>query len=212
MLRVTVFSVLSICVLPSLAARTFDTDDVGTVSVAATELELGSEFNASSGSFGIGLKHGLTPRLDIGLSMGHVTWPDTARAWEGAVLGFKLNLVPDLLSVSFSNELGSSLYSVNGIGSWQMGASGINVNMGGDFSSGEREEVFTWGINPHHDLGAFTVGLELTGIDDEPSLWRVGTQFQATPRLGMDAGLGRTMQGGADWIATLGVWVALTAP
>ena len=212
MLRFSPMATLLLCALPSLAARPFDTDDDGTVAVAATELELGGEGDASSGGLKIGLKHGLTPSLDLGLSMGHATWPDTARTWEGAVVGFKLNLVPNLFSFAFANEVGTSFYTVNAIGCWQKDATGIHLNLGGEFSAGQREETFTWGVNPHRELGPFTVGLELTGTDAGPSLWRLGTQLHASPRVGLDTGFGRDLEGRKAWIGRLGMWVALSGP
>jgi len=210
--RSTSFAMLFLCAFPSLAARPFDTDDAPTIAVAATELEFGNQFDASTGRFGVGLKHGLTTRLDIGLAMGHSTWPDTLRAWEGVCLGFKLNLVADMLSVSFTNEFGTGVYSVNGIASWQIDAAGMDLNLGGEFASGERKGTLTWGIHPRYDVGPCTVGAEMTGTDKELSLWRFGAQFHATPRLGLDAGIGSSLEGEADWITSLGVWVAITPP
>jgi hypothetical protein len=55
----------------ALAARPFETDDAGTVAPGTFESEFGSESWKDDAAFGIGLKHGLTERMDLGVSMGY---------------------------------------------------------------------------------------------------------------------------------------------
>jgi len=209
MMRTTTIATILATALPALASHPFDTDDAGTVAVAATELELISTVTKSSGDASIGLKHGLTPRMDIGLTVAHSSWPDSTRAWQGATLGLKFNLVPEHLSISFANEFGTGEYAINGIGSWQKDALGINLNLGGEFTPGARDAGLTWGVNPHHDLGPVTYGVELNGTDESLSKWKLGVQYHATSWMAVAAGFGTALEGDKDWAANLNLWLGL---
>jgi hypothetical protein len=191
------------------AARPFQTDDAGTVAPGTTELEVGSQYWSDYGSFTAGLKHGLTPRLDLGIYAGYASWPHESREFEAATLGLKLALVPSYFSASFSNELGSSDYTISGILSVPVGDFSLNTNVGAEFVAGTREEEPAWGVQPQWNASFGTVGAELRGDDGGATSWQVGTQVKVRPWLSIDAGLGSSLQGARKWTATTGAWIGL---
>ena len=199
---------LGILAAPTGAARPFATDDAGTVAPGCFESEVSADYWNDKGAFGIGLKHGLTSRMDLGISMGHTTWPEEERAYDEPTLAFKYALVPELLSASFATELGTSEYSLNGIVSHSFGDFGINLNLGGDFVGGENHADLAWGANPTWTVGPATLGAELRGNQHEANWWQVGTQVKLADWIAVDAGLGDDITDGHDWHLTAGIWIA----
>lgn len=136
---------LSLAVWPLRAARPLATDDAGTVEAGRFEAELAYEHTqcrpgglCQSPIFMI--KHGLTPRMDIGLAFGHqtekdgegntVTWGTTPLA-----VGIKAALLKDQktlpdLSFSAGFETGSSGWSLNAIASKEVSGLGLHLNIG----------------------------------------------------------------------------------
>ncbi len=138
---------LAALVLPGLvyAARPLATDDAGTVEPGKFEAELAYEHTRQSPDGicqapGFQLKHGLTPRLDIGVAFGHQTQKDAEGntvAWGTTPLsvGLKASLLrehkslPDL-ALSAGWETGSSGWSLNGIASKNVSGLGLHLNIG----------------------------------------------------------------------------------
>jgi len=199
---------LGILAVPTGAARPFATDDAGTVAPGSFESEASADYWNDKGAFGIGLKHGLTSRMDFGISLGHTAWPEAERAFDDATLAFKYSLIPDLLSASFSSELGTTEYGVNGIVSHAFGNFGINLNLGGDFVGGENHANLAWGANPTWTLGPATLGAELRGNQHEANWWQVGAQVKLADWIAVDAGLGDDITNGHDWHLSTGIWIA----
>ena len=200
---------LGILAVPTGAARPFATDDAGTVAPGCFESEVSADYWNDKGAFGIGLKHGLTSRMDLGISLGHTAWPEEERAYDEPTLVFKYVLVPEILSASFATELGTSEYSLNGIVSHSFGDFGINLNLGGDFVGGENHANPTWGANPTLTLGPATLGAELRGNQHEANWWQVGTQLKLADWIAIDAGFGDDFSKNKnDWHAATGIWIA----
>lgn len=190
------------------AARPFATDDAGTVAPGTFETELGSESWSDKGAFSLGLKHGLTERMDLGISAGWAAWPEAERRFENAELSAKYALVPELLSMSFATALGTSEYSLNGILSKGFGDLGVNLNVGGDFAGGERHADLSWGVNPNCALGSLSLGAQVRGDQRAAQDWKVGGQLRPVESFAIDLGIGSTIASDPDWSVTAGLWFA----
>lgn len=190
------------------AARPFDTDDAGTVAPGTFEAELGSESWNDKGAFGLGLKHGLTERMDLGVSMGYSAWPEAERSFENAELSAKYSLVPELLSASFATPLGTSEYSLNGILSKGFGDLAVNLNLGGDFTGGERHAELSWGVNPNYAFGPLSLGAEVRGDQHAAQDWKFGGQLKPVEPFAIDLGIGSKIASDPDWRVTAGLWFA----
>lgn len=172
------------------AARPFATDDAGTVAPGTFETELGSESWSDKGTFSLGLKHGLTERMDLGISAGWAAWPEAERRFENAELSAKYALVPELLSMSFATALGTSEYSLNGILSKGFG---------------------DLGVNPNCALGSLSLGAEVRGDQRAAQDWKVGGQLRPVESFAIDLGIGSTIASDPDWNVTAGLWFAFPA-
>jgi hypothetical protein len=202
---------LALCTFaaPADAARPFQTDDAGTVTPGTFETELSADYWSNKGAFGFSFKHGVTSRMDLGVSIGHTSWPEDEREYDNATLAFKYALVPELLSASFATKLGTSEYSLNGIVSHSFGDLGINANVGGDFTGGERSADLSWGVNPTYAVGPVILGAELRGNQHEAAWWQAGAQVKLADWIALDAGLGDDFSKNKnDWHAATGVWIA----
>lgn len=199
---------LSALTAPAGAARPFVTDDAGIVALGSFESEASADYWSDKGAFGIGLKHGLTNRMDLGISMGHTAWPEEERTFDDATLAFKCSLIPGILSASFSSELGTTEYGVNSIISHTFGNFGINLNLGGDIVGSENHATLAWGANPTWTAGPATLGAELRGNQREANWWQVGTQVKLAGWIALDAGLGDDFTDGHDWHLASGIWIA----
>ncbi len=131
--------------LPLMAARPLATDDAGTVEAGKFEAELAYEHtqcrpDGLGQAPGFQLKHGLTPRMDIGVAFGHQTEKDAEGntvSWGTApmAVGLKAALLrehrslPDL-SLSAGWEPGSSGWSLNAIASKEVSGLGLHLNLG----------------------------------------------------------------------------------
>lgn len=88
------------------AARPFATDDAGTVAPVGYELEPGYDFWEDEGAFGLGFKHGLTEKMDIGIGFGYCLIPESNRDFSTAEICLKYGLISELFAVSFVTSLG----------------------------------------------------------------------------------------------------------
>lgn len=131
--------------LPLLAARPLATDDAGTVEAGKFEAELAYEHtqcrpDGLGQAPGFQLKHGLTPRMDIGAAFGHETGKDAdgnTVSWGTTpiAVGLKASILkehkslPDI-SGSVGFETGSSGWCLNAIASRQISGLGLHLNIG----------------------------------------------------------------------------------
>jgi len=117
------------------AAHPLSTDDTGIVETGKYELEIGYD-NCKSGdilrnhSCGVSLKHGITEKMDIGISLPYQVEPKVAENFGVATLGFKFLLIKDIFAFSINNELGSSEYFLNGIFSKEIQPITTHINLG----------------------------------------------------------------------------------
>lgn len=192
-------------------ARPFRTDAAGTTAPAAVEVELGSDYWSDRAGFGLNIKQGLTPRLDLGFHIPYTAIPDTSRAFGAATVSAKFDLIPSFASVAFTSELGGASYVLNGALTKAWGPFKGSVDLGGHFVSGQRDADLSWGVNPSWTSGRFTLGAELRGDQHEADWWQVGAQAKLASWIALDAGLGDDFSDGHDWQATTGLWIALPA-
>jgi hypothetical protein len=121
---------LSIVFSPVWAARPYMTDDAGTVEVGKFELETGANFWKDMLNAGIGLKHGVTDRMDIGFSLGYNGMPEDERGVAPAQLVLKFALIPDLLAATAMGDFGDNGYGINLIASKSFGPIAVDLTMG----------------------------------------------------------------------------------
>jgi hypothetical protein len=189
------FSVGAFCVIaqiavaPVNAARPFATDDAGTVTQGLFEVETGCDFWKESVTAGIGLKHGVTDRMDIGIGYGYKTLPDSERGFEGAEIGLKFGLIPDLLALSANGSLGDKCYGVNGILSKGLGSLSLDFNLGMTATADTNDADLTYGLCCHYDGERFGVGTEIGGTHESLSFWQVGFNCMMCNWLTFDAGI-----------------------
>ena len=190
-------------------ARPFRTDAAGTTAPANVEIELGSDWWTDQASFGLNIKQGLTSRMDLGFYVPYSAFPDSTRAFGNAKLAAKFDLVPSLVSVAFSNDLGTGNYVLNGALTKAWGPIKASADLGGRFTAGAREADLSWGLNPSYAVGPATLGAELRGDQHEANWWQVGAGYKLADWIAIDAGLGDDFSDGHTWHVATGIWIAL---
>lgn len=207
--RLDLFLGLVFCQLAG-ASRPFATDDAGTVAAGTFEAELGTESWKDASDIGISLKHGITPRMDLGVAIDYTAFPREERTYAPATLSLKYALVPDLLSASFASALGTPEYRVNGILTKSLGDFGVSANVGGEVEGGSRDAELTWGLSPTWNISGVTLGAEIAGErgnDVDGMNWKVGAQLHREP-IDFDLAVGSSFQNDPQWRITAGVWFA----
>lgn len=142
---IVVFFMLFLPIVVAFAAHPLTTDDIGTVEIGKYELEVGydnckGEDVLRNHSCGVSLKHGITEKMDIGISLPYQVEPKVAENFGVATLGFKFLLIKDIFAFSVNNELGSSEYFLNGIFSRELQPVTVHANIGYAASGDENTE------------------------------------------------------------------------
>ncbi|MFA5779708.1 MAG: hypothetical protein WC947_06195 [Elusimicrobiota bacterium] len=127
------------------AAHPLTTDDIGTVEIGKYELEVGYDNCKDENIFrnhscGLSLKHGITEKMDIGISFPYQVEPKPAEPLGMTTLGFKFLLLKDIFALTVNNELGSSEYFLNGIFSREIQPVTVHANIGYAVSGDENTE------------------------------------------------------------------------
>ena len=188
------------------AARPFNTDDAGTVASSGFELELGTDVWQDDAVLGLSFKHGLTDRMDVGVSLGYTMLPDTADGFENAELSFKFAILPDLFSTSFTTVLGGLDYVVNGILTHDVGPVEIDINLGfATTGMGGIDGDLVYGLAAIYVMDRFGLGAEMSGNQDEVQSWLGGVRFQVFPGFAVDGGLTGDFHEEKDLAATVGI-------
>ncbi len=171
-------------------ARPFNTDDAGTVSAGEYELEMGCDFWSDQASLGLGFKHGITERMDLGVGLGFDITPAGEERFSGAEFGWKFAIVPDLFSTSITATQGLSAYSLNGIITNCFGPAELDINLGYD-ATGIQEEAgsISFGIALQYGLGLLDFGLETQGDKDGFQTWLGGVRYHIRDGLAIDVGI-----------------------
>lgn len=155
----------------AFAAYPLATDDAGTVKANSYELEAGydnckDENELISKTCGISFKHGVTEKMDVGISFPYRIDPDADENLGEATLGFKFSLVKDTLAVSFSNELGEKDYFINAICTKEFSSVTCSLNAG-YLSSGDEtiRGAGSYGISVEYPIKSFDLVGELQGVE-----------------------------------------------
>lgn len=194
--------------MPAYGARPFYTDDAGTVQVGKFELETAFDFWKGKAAAGLGLKHGITERMDIGIGIGYVPAPDEERAFTGADLGIKFVWVPDVFATSFGTEFASGTYSVNAILSKSSGPVSWDANLGFEAISNTNDADLTCGLAAVYTYRKLGIGAEIGGTHEALNWWQIGVRLRLSEWVQVDAGLGGNDAGNPDLTATAGLWFA----
>lgn len=195
-------------VLPAISlygARPFATDDAGTVSAVGYELELGYDFGEDEGILGLSFKHGLTPKMDVGIEFGYTTLSLPKNRFTPAGLCLKYAILPDFFSVSVSNELGASSYDLNAIFTKPLGLIEFDVNLGysipGDWSEGTAFYAFALIVG----FNKFDIGGEVLGNEDELETWLLGGRYKLLEGFNLDIGIYGNFEGENKVMGTIGL-------
>ena len=122
--------VLLYATLPLHAARPLINDDASTVEMHKYEMEVAADYWKDQAQTGLTFKHGLTERMDLGISFGYCALPQDLRAFSHADIGFKFALMLDLIAASFKICPDQSLYTINGILSKELSFLNFDLNFG----------------------------------------------------------------------------------
>ena len=127
------------------AAHPLATDDIGTVDVGKYELEVSydnckEETESRNHSCSLSLKHGLTEKMDIGISFPYQIEPKSAEPFGNIAVGVKFLLLKDIFALTANNELGSSEYFINGIFTQEINPITVHANIGYTISSDKNKE------------------------------------------------------------------------
>jgi hypothetical protein len=138
------FILIFLISLSCFAARPLTTDDAFTVEQGKYELEFGYDkclANESKESiFGFSFKHGITEKMDVGLSFQYQIEPIVNEKFSCLSICGKFQIIKDMVSFVVSNELGSSSYFLNGIFSYEFAFFVSHFNIGYNASGSKEEE------------------------------------------------------------------------
>ncbi|MFP4164189.1 MAG: hypothetical protein ACLFQB_11515 [Chitinispirillaceae bacterium] len=200
-------AVVGFLVFQAKAARPFTVDDAGTVSKEGFEVEVASNYWGDAFDGGIGLKHGLTDRMDFGIGFGYTALPETDAQHSPLEIGMKYALVPDMLAASLGASLGDPGYAVNLVASRPLGAASLHLNLGLETMSSVDQRAVTYGIAASFETGRVTSGFEIAGADDSIDWWQIGAQVSVLEWLAVDGGLGGDFKKDISMTATSGIWM-----
>ena len=202
---VVIFSLtLGGCML--YGARPFATDDAGTVEEGVHELESGVDFWSEEAVLGLGFKHGLTDRMDLGVGFGYVIAPEEDEGFEGAELGVKFALIPDIFSASLTGTFGDEAYTITGIFTQGVGPLEIDGNIGYEATglTGEDGTVI-YALAVIFDVQPFAFGAEGAGDEDGLQYWLIGGRYALMNGFTVDAGITGGFEEDVDMSATAGI-------
>jgi hypothetical protein len=196
------------CVMNVFAARPFVVDDAGTVSAGTFEFEMAADYWTSKLGPSIVFKHGVTERMDIGVTIGYCQLPDEERGISAACLGLKFALIPDLLTASMGAHFGSSNYSAFALLTKSLGPVEIDANFGFEATLDEGNHVdLRYGLAAVVPIQRVALGAECMGTHEAFDWWLVGGRFSITDWFTIDCGLGGDFQTEIDWNVTTGIWI-----
>jgi hypothetical protein len=196
-----------IFILSSLfAARPFNVDDAGTVAPGGFELELGGDVWEDYAILGLGFKHGLTDRMDIGVGFGYTILPDDTTGLGGAEVDLKFALVPDLFATSFTGSLGTMPYALNAIITRNFGPAEVDINVGYEATGIEGSEgTITYALAIIYSTGPIELGAEASGDEEDIQSWLAGARYAITNNFVVDGGIIGGFQEDSALSATLGI-------
>jgi hypothetical protein len=188
-------------------ARPFSTDDAGTVEQSIYELELGLDFWSGEARPGLGFKHGLTDRMDLGVGLGYTMAPEEEAGFENAELGLKFVMIPHLFAVSITGSFGLEAYMLNGIVTRTFGPLEVDGNFGYE-TAGTASDVggtITYALALIFDAGQYAIGIEGVGEKDGLQTWLVGGRYNLFDGFAADVGIYGGFGEDSEMAATIGI-------
>jgi hypothetical protein len=165
------------------AARPFGTDDAGTVAAGAFEIESGYDLWDETGTAGVGFKHGVTEKMDIGIGFGFNVVSEPKNSFLPSELCLKYAIVPDMIAASFAAEIGSSSYVLNGILTRCIGNLELDANLG--YATGDSSVTYAGALI--YSIDKLSFGAEVLG-NKETQTWLAGARYMLSEGLTIDAG------------------------
>jgi len=203
---ILMFGLIMLWTYNSEAARPFATDDAGTVLAGGYELEAGYDWGEKEGVFGVGFKHGLTEKMDIGVGFGYTIETEPENCITPAELFLKFALIPDLLAVSFAHEFGDSAYILNGIITKAFGPLEVSANVGYEATGGEEDGLATYALSLIFAAGErFDIGTEILGDEDDLQVLSFGMKYRLCEGFYVDTGYSRGLGENLEDITTIGL-------
>lgn len=194
-----------LCSSAVFGARPFSTDDAGTVESGGCELEAGYDFGQDEGALGLGFKHGLTKKMDIGVGFGYTVVSEPEHMFTPAEFCLKYALIPDLLAASFTNEFGSSAYDINTILTKVFEPVEFDVNLGYSASGDADDGMMFYALAGILGFDKFDIGAEASGDSDGLQGWLAGGRYKLKDGINLDIGV----SGGFDEDAVIMTTVGL---
>ena len=153
------------------------------------ELEMGYDFGEDEGMLGLGFKHGLTQKMDIGVGFGYTVVSVSENRLTPAELCLKCALIPDLLAISVTNELGSSGYDINGILTKVFEPIELDANLGYSATGDTTAGAMFYALAVIAGFGNIDFGAETSGDKDGLRNWLVGGRYKLRKGLNLDIGI-----------------------
>ncbi len=194
------------------AFRPFITDDAGTVLPSTFELEASADYWHDKAAFGLGLKHGVTERMDIGVAFGRCMLPEDESGYDPAELSLKFNFITDRLSASFSGSFGDPCYSALLIYSQPIALFSLHANLGYSAVGALDEGLLTYALAVVAQIDRFSFGPEFGGTHHSVDWWQVGTQITITDWCAADVALGGNFTTESELNAATGLFFAFPPP
>ncbi len=189
---------------PVLAAYPLTTDDAGTVNLSGYELEAAYDNfndgeNTRTQTGGISFKHGITERMDIGVSLPCRVHPVVSERLGSASLGLKFSLVKDILAFSIANELGKKEYFLNAIYTKAFTAFRFHVNAG-YLVTGDANERGTasYGLAAEYQMGKYSVVGELQQQEGGHGNVLLGLRYHLKEAFFISSGVARALEADRD--------------
>ena len=184
-----VIGLMIVWIVDSEGARPFVTDDAGVVEYAGHELELGYDFKQDEGTLGLGFKHGLTQKMDIGVGFGYTIASEPKNRLTATELCLKYALVPDLLAASITNELGASGYDINTILTKVFEPIELDANFGYSATGDTTAGAMFYALAAIAGFKKFDFGAETSGDKAGLQNWLVGGRYKLREGLNLDIGV-----------------------
>jgi hypothetical protein len=150
----------------------------------------------STNSFAVSFKHGLTGRMDIGFSLPYERAESSNEIIGAAAMGVKFQLVPDMVAVTLSNELGSAEYALNGIFTRDIGLVTVHLNAGyAAVGEGPVVQTGTYAVAVERSFSRFNVAAELFSPETGVAEYTVTVRYTLFNELVVDLGYGGGFSG-----------------
>lgn len=186
----------------AFAAYPLATDDAGTVNQNSFELEAGYDNskdhdNLANQATAFSFKHGVTERLDVGITVPYRIRPSSDERMGAASMAFKFSLVKDVVAMTFSNELGEKAYFLSAIYTKEFPGIKLNINAG-YLSTGDETKKGTgsYGLALEYPMGKFEAVGEVQEQEGGEGNALLGLRCHIKDPLFIAAGVGRDFESG----------------